>query len=312
MAPAAGILSVQVFSSELRGDSFTLAEAIVAAVDAGANVINLSLGSRGDSFLVRDAVEYALANNVALVAAAGNDAVDGLVYPARYDGVISVGCVDAGGRHVYFSNRGEELDIVAPGLGIAAAGLNDGMVSLSGSSAAAPLVSGALAAVLSQNPGMTAGAAADVLLQYADDAGAPGDDAEYGSGILNMARVQNRDVAGIYDVAAGTPYVLSEPGTGLSVALYVQNRGTENLPSVDLNIDIDGVQSLAAFYNLAPGETASRVFGLSESRLRESGSIRIDCSADIPGFEDAVASNNRRFGVVTTGSAPDRKPVADP
>ncbi|NCY21078.1 hypothetical protein EBX31_03860, partial [bacterium] len=74
-APAAQINNIPVLDGEGKGNSFTLAQAIVQAVDTGAQVINMSLGSDGDSAVVRAAVTYALSKNVALVAAAGNEAV---------------------------------------------------------------------------------------------------------------------------------------------------------------------------------------------------------------------------------------------
>ena len=67
-APGAKILSFAVLDTEGKGSSFGLAEAIVQATDQGARVINMSLGSEGDSPVVRDAVAYALGKNVVLVA----------------------------------------------------------------------------------------------------------------------------------------------------------------------------------------------------------------------------------------------------
>ena len=86
---------------------------------------------------------------VVIVAAVGNDAVNAVAYPAAYPGVLSVGAVDANGQHLYFSNRGPAVDLVAPGYGVEAAWLDDQTVLFSGTSAATPIVSGALAALLS-------------------------------------------------------------------------------------------------------------------------------------------------------------------
>jgi subtilisin family serine protease len=118
-----------------------IAEAIYEAVAHGANVVNLSLGGcQSDSVIgvERDAVNYALAHNVAVVAAAGNDGPGNsnascqgggnvLEFPAAYDGVISVGATslnDTGspnnpaGATEYvakYSNAGPNLSVVAPG-----------------------------------------------------------------------------------------------------------------------------------------------------------------------------------------------------
>ena len=122
-APGATILEYVVLDGVGRGDSFTLAKAIYAAVDQGAKVINMSLGSTGDSSVVRDAVAYALSKDVALVAATGNEAINRVAYPAAYDGVVAVGSVDGdpvNAQHLYFSNRGAAVDVVAPGFAVVA------------------------------------------------------------------------------------------------------------------------------------------------------------------------------------------------
>ena len=86
-APGAELLAFPVLDQNGKGNSFGLAEAILRATDQGVRVINMSLGSEGDSPVVRDAVDYALGKNVVLVAAAGNEAVNRVSYPAAYEEV---------------------------------------------------------------------------------------------------------------------------------------------------------------------------------------------------------------------------------
>ncbi|MGY8688851.1 MAG: S8 family serine peptidase, partial [Verrucomicrobiales bacterium] len=111
VAPAAQVLSFRVADSDGNSDSFTLAQGILAAAEAGADVINISLGSTGDSGVVEEAVNKAMAAGSTIVAAAGNNGADSLSYPAAYEGVISVGSVDAAGQHLDFSNTAESLNI---------------------------------------------------------------------------------------------------------------------------------------------------------------------------------------------------------
>lgn len=174
IAPNAGLLNVRVMSDDGTGDAFTIAAGIIAAADRGAQIINLSLGTFGDSFILAEAVKYAQDKGALLVAATGNNAVNGIYYPARYDGVLAVGAVDAAGRHLYFSNRGAEVDISAPGIAVNAAAPDGNVVAFSGTSAATPLVSGAAALLLADTPGLTPRQAGDILLAYSNDAGAPG------------------------------------------------------------------------------------------------------------------------------------------
>ena len=82
VAPEADILSISVLGNDGIGDTFTLAKGIMEAVDRGADIINMSLGSYGNSPEMRRAIDYALENDVAIVAAAGNDGKNNLTYPA--------------------------------------------------------------------------------------------------------------------------------------------------------------------------------------------------------------------------------------
>lgn len=290
IAPAADILSVKLMGDDGTGDTFTLAQGIVAAVDAGAQVLNLSLGTHGDSYILFEAVQYAIANGAVIVAATGNDAVNRVTYPASYEGVVAVTAVDGEGRHVYFANSGPEVDIAAPGVAVTAAATDGSVGQFSGTSAATPLVSGAIAGLLSQNPGMTGREAADILLAHGNDMGAPGTDPEYGRGVLDMGRVENRDVAGIYDVALGPPHVPAGTETP-ALVLYVQNRGTEILTSVDMPVEIDGVPSTVSFYDIGVGETASRLFYLDPAQISADG-VHLTYSAAIDGPADRFPQNN--------------------
>lgn len=117
----ARIIDVKVTDSQGVGDAFTLAQGIQAAVNAGAQVINISLGTYGDSELVRTAIENAFNNGVVVVAAAGNDALNQLTFPAAIPSVISVGAVDANGNPTSFTNLDQALVILAPGVDIQSA-----------------------------------------------------------------------------------------------------------------------------------------------------------------------------------------------
>lgn len=134
-----------------------LARAIRLAADEGARVINLSGGQlsrtpEADQFLT-DALRYCEDKNVLVVAAAGNDGCECLHVPAAISTVLAVGAYDpATGKHLEFSNWGAEYrghGILAPGRGIPGAQAGDGIVTRSGTSFAAPIVSGVAALLLS-------------------------------------------------------------------------------------------------------------------------------------------------------------------
>lgn len=165
VAPASHILDVRIADSQGESSSFKLAEGIVKAVDAGAQVINISLGSYGDAIVVRDAVAYAESKGAVMVAAAGNDHTSNqLAYPAAISSVISVGGVDANYQQAYFSNSGKGLDVTAPAVGIQSAYGADLIVLGDGTSQATAITSGVVAYGLSSGS-TTTSAASDWLKQ---------------------------------------------------------------------------------------------------------------------------------------------------
>jgi thermitase len=292
VAPAATIMSVPVLNREGDGNAFDAARGIMDAVAGGAQVISMSLGGMGDDFMLRDAVAYALEKGVVVVAAAGNDGTGEIYYPARYPGVIAVSAVDASGRHMYFANSGPEVDIVAPGLWVYAAGANGGLSPFSGTSASVPFVSGAVAWLLGQRPELTPGDVASLLARCTDDVGAPGWDAQTGNGVLDIGRLVERDKPGVFDVAAGEPLV-QLVGDSLKAFVSAQNRGTEVVRRLRLAVRLDGVDMGYVFSDVAVGQSVSQAVPVGAGKLRSGGFVSIECEAAIDGHADVRPSNNR-------------------
>lgn len=150
VAPEALLRPVRVFSPNYVGD-FRVAQAIVWAVDQGARVINLSFGGTAYSYLLHEAINYALERQVVVVAAAGNQGSVARFYPAGLPGVIAVGAADGQGRPAWFSNRGSWVGVWAPGVRIYSAVPGGGYSLLSGTSMASPIVSGIAALIKARN-----------------------------------------------------------------------------------------------------------------------------------------------------------------
>jgi len=139
-----------------------VARGIIYAINAQADVINLSIGwpEGVDSQVMKDAIAEAQARGIIVVAAAGNDSTQALLRPCQYAGVICVGASRPDGAMAYFSNFGYGVDIAAPGTSIASViPMNrrsiripgfEGMDILSGTSQAAPIVAGVIADMLSR------------------------------------------------------------------------------------------------------------------------------------------------------------------
>jgi len=264
MVPGSELLDIKVLPDSGTGDAFTLAKGIIEAVDRGARVINISAGTRGDSEILRAAVAYALARNVMLIAAAGNDGLPGVTYPAGYDGVVAVGGVDAAGRHLYFSNTGSAVDLSAPGVGIAvpSAGTDGGLATFSGTSASTPFVSAAAALLLAESPALTPAEALALLQRYSNDTEAPGRDDTTGTGMLDAGRLLARNTPGVVDMAAIRPYVRRE-GDRVYLDVFGQNRGTVALPEVAMDIILDGRTQTLRFAGVGIGATTVHTLELA-------------------------------------------------
>lgn len=182
IAPAATLLDIRVTDETGRTNTGLVAEAILQAADRRVDVINISLGSFGNSPVLQSAVDYALERNIVVVAAAGNEQMTSLAFPAAYRGVISVGAVDAANTQAYFSNSGKTLTIAAPGVGIYSAYNNDQLVMGSGTSQAAAITSGVVATLLSR--GYRPAEIARVLQESATHTGAPRE--QVGAGVIRI------------------------------------------------------------------------------------------------------------------------------
>ena len=159
--------------ADRTGRIFTddLAAGIVWAADSGADVINLSLGGPASDRLERDAVRYAQARGVLVVAAAGNDGTTARQYPATLPDVLSVGATSANGAtRAAFSSFGGWVDVGAPGRDLLVATPGGGYELVDGTSFSAPLVAGEVALLEAYRPGRTAAELAAAVINGANTA----------------------------------------------------------------------------------------------------------------------------------------------
>ncbi len=117
------------------------------AIDHGAHVINMSLGVRhsGGGLPHQEVIDYARQHGVTVVAASGNDGRQALYYPGAFPSVIAVGAADDNGNVAEFSTFGDQVSFIAPGVDVYSSGLQHGYAFSTGTSHAAPFVSGAIA-----------------------------------------------------------------------------------------------------------------------------------------------------------------------
>ena len=186
VAPQSRILPIRVLDSLGSGDSKDVSKAVRFAVDSGVRVINLSLGGSTESTSLTAAIQYAVDRNVLVVAAAGNGAADSTPkWPGASDLAIAVTAVDRYNSVTSFDQRGDYIDIAAPGSSILSTASNDYKIQ-SGTSMAAAFVSGAAALLFAAQPSITAAQVRDVLQRTSTDIGAPGRDTTFGHGLVNL------------------------------------------------------------------------------------------------------------------------------
>ena len=191
------LLPVKVLDSHGVGNYLTIAAGIKYAADQGAKVINLSLGGTNDSYILKDACQYAFDKGCTLVAAAGDSGSGTVQFPAAYDELcLAVGASDANDLLATFSNHGLQIDVVAPGVWVFGASFNPAKpTELSsytwgnGTSLAAAHVSGAAALLIAYKPLLTNEQVMAIIKYTADDVNGdahPGVDEEMGYGRINL------------------------------------------------------------------------------------------------------------------------------
>jgi hypothetical protein len=297
VAPSANLLSIRVTDASGTSDLFTIAHGIVAAADVGARIINVSLGGYSTGSVLDAAINYAMEKGALIVAAAGNDQAAQLSWPAADSRVVSVGAVDKAEQQVSFSNSGPQLQLTAPGYGVQTAWLNGQRVYVDGTSASSPIVAGAIAAVMSHNPSLTPQQAADLLARTANDGGAPGTDAAFGHGILNVGTALNSSNLSYVDTAVSSHFFNAEAG---QMQFVIQNRSGRAVSGMSLSVSSGTTSTSQTVPSLAAGETYVAKVPVSEIALKSAGSISYTTQLSNPlGVVDQVPSNNKRSSVLT-------------
>ena len=152
-APGVVLLPLRVLNSDGTGTAFHVTRAIYYAIDAGAQVINLSLGLEARVDAMARAIQKARNVGVLVVASAGNRGIeDEDHFPASLPEVMAIAATNAFDRKALFSNYGHHISISAPGEGIMSTYWNGGYAIWSGTSMAAPFVAAAGAIRLAMEP----------------------------------------------------------------------------------------------------------------------------------------------------------------
>ena len=186
------IMPVKVLNDSGAGYHSQISLGINYAKDNGAHIINYSAGGYSPSSIMTNAINDAIAEGLIFVTISHNDGNETIRFPGSMTQTICVGSVGENDTRATSSNSGPELDLVAPGQSIQTINLNGTIATVSGTSYAAPFVSGSVALLLSIDPELDQESALELLKAGAEDR--VGDEAEdvlgfdnyYGWGRLNV------------------------------------------------------------------------------------------------------------------------------
>ena len=208
IAPNVKIMPINVFDGDEASD-YDVAKGIKYAADHHADIINMSLGSTGYSYLLDYYAAYAKSKGVFIVAAAGNDGSFEKMYPAALDSVVGVSATDNADKVTFFSNHGSDIDFAAPGLNIYSTVNDSKYNSLSGTSMAAPIVTGVAALVRSKNPFLTPDQVMSVLKKSTVDLGAKGRDDYYGYGRIDAYKAVENTPSPMSKISGPNTYTMT-------------------------------------------------------------------------------------------------------
>jgi type VII secretion-associated serine protease mycosin len=240
VAPEAELLSVSMaFGAQTLNTDDQVAAGIKWAVDAGAKVINLSLTRNSKYWPLSwdEAFLYAFENDVVVVAAAGNraDGTEQVGAPATIPGVLVVAGVDRNAvASSSASTSGLSISVAAPATDLVSAFPGGEYKIWSGSSGAAPIVSGLVALVRAKYPELDANNVINRIIETATQVGTENYSAEYGYGLIDPEKALSAKVASVTENPLGS---LSQ-----WIELYRKSQAPEDVPSGTINTPIDSVE----------------------------------------------------------------------
>ncbi|MBR5246776.1 MAG: leucine-rich repeat protein [Clostridia bacterium] len=248
----------KVLNSEGKCSLSVIALAVDMAVADGADIINMSLTAQGESERMTEAVDNAVANNVNVVVAAGNNSADldrKKYTPACIESAITVSATDSDDKLASFSNYDGPIDIAAPGVNIKSCYLNNSYVTMSGTSMAAPQVTAGLAIIQSIIKDLSASKTEQRIKEYAIPLFENEGENPFGAGLLYLK------------------YLLDNKPTTATPVFSVESCNF----SENFNLTITCPEEADIYYIVANLGTGKSTFDwISASKYTEPVPIRID------------------------------------
>jgi subtilisin family serine protease len=233
-------------------------QGIIYAADNGADIINCSWGGSGYSRAEQEIINYAIAKGVVIIASAGNDGKNDVLFPAAYKGVLSVGNTDSEDKISTSSNYGYKLDVCAPGTSIYSTWQSNTYTFLSGTSMSSPLIAGVAGLVIDKYPDYTPLQIIEQIRSNADNIDALNSGKEFmlGSGRVNAYKalsngsVKSVRVDSVEFVEINNPDGIFEAGDEVEIKLkFINFLSPLTALSVDLSSNDPNVTVTASRFS---------------------------------------------------------------
>ncbi|GGN97679.1 S8 family serine peptidase [Saccharibacillus kuerlensis] len=309
IAPDASLYAIKALD---QGGSGYLSD-IVAGIDWSItnkmNIVNLSLGTTGDSSALKQVVDKAYAQDILVVAAAGNNGTadgsgDIVNYPARYDSAIAVAAIDSANQRASFSATGAQVEVAAPGVNVLSTYLGNQYVSMNGTSMATPYAAGNLALLKQANPTSTNIELRAKLTGSAIDLGAPGRDAWYGHGLIQApqaaapapAPTEPAPTQPAPTPATATTVTTSKTayrvGETVVMSVNVKNSSGSPLQGAAVALTLTDPLGRVSSGKAVTGSNGTVAFNFSTTIISVKGTYRVKADVSLSGYSSSTASTS--------------------
>lgn len=192
VAPETNLFAIKVLNANGSGYMSDVIAGIQWSVDNGMKIVNMSLGSSVPSKSLKNACDTAYNRGLLIIASVGNSGNsagkgNNVNYPARYDSVMAIAAIDINNTRAWFSSTGPAVELSAPGVNIYSTLRGGTYGYLSGTSMAAPHVTGVASLIMSYNP-ITNVQTRIRMQTTVTDLGSMGKDNLYGYGLVNALK----------------------------------------------------------------------------------------------------------------------------
>ncbi len=236
VAPEADLYIAKAFNKDGSADIDAIQKSIIWMAEQNVDVINMSFSSQTSTKEYQKLISDIYNNGIIMVCAAGNEGssqagkADTIGYPARFDQTVAVTAVDTRKRKTDFSSIGTAAEIAAAGKDIYSCYPNNKYATLSGTSMATPIITGAVAllhskAMIRYGRRLKPSEIRLLLHIYAEDLGKIGRDSEYGYGLFSFGRID------------GSDYISHNPLTNSSTSII----GNRKIEDIFINAIIAGI-----------------------------------------------------------------------